>query len=82
MPPLEWDEVESINRKNFGIQRLNQVADFFIFQCFTRFAYQDLFALSPENIILVGPQKERWLCKHRGKTGVYEIVPMLTIIES
>jgi len=81
IPPLEWEEVETINRKKFGIQRLEEVADAYIFQCFTGFAYQDLYALSPENIILVGVNKERWLCKHRGKTGVYEIVPMLPIVE-
>ncbi len=79
--PLEWEEVERINRKDFGIDRLNEVADAFVFQCLTGFAYQDLYGLSPENIILVGPQKERWLCKHRGKTGVMEIVPMLPILE-
>ncbi len=79
--PLEWEEVETIHRKDFSIPRLNEVADTFIFQCFTGFAYQDLYALTSENIILVGPQKERWLCKHRGKTGVYEVVPMLPIVD-
>lgn len=79
--PLEWEEVETIYRKQFGIQRLDEVADAYVFQCLTGFAYQDLYGLSPENIILVGPQKERWLCKHRGKTGVMEVVPMLPIIE-
>lgn len=79
--PLEWEEVEKICKKHIGIQRLDEVKDAYIFQCFTGFAYQDLYDLKPENIILVGPTKERWLCKHRGKTGVYEIVPMLPIIE-
>ncbi|CDT07340.1 Integrase family protein [Sphingobacterium sp. PM2-P1-29] len=79
--PLEWEEVERICRKDFGIDRLNEVADAFVFQCLTGFAYQDLYGLSPENIILVGPQKERWLCKHRGKTGVMEVVPMLPVLE-
>ncbi|MDR3008657.1 MAG: tyrosine-type recombinase/integrase [Sphingobacterium sp.] len=80
--PLEWEEVERIYNKNFGIQRLDEVADAYIFQCYTGFAYQDLYGLSKDNIILVGRQKERWLCKHRGKTGVMEMVPMLPIIES
>lgn len=79
--PLEWEEVLTIFRKDFGVHRLNEVADAYVFQCLTGFAYQDLYGLSPENIILVGPQKERWLCKHRGKTGVMEVVPMLPIIE-
>ncbi|RKO69752.1 site-specific integrase [Sphingobacterium puteale] len=79
--PLEWEEVDTIFKKDYGIQRLQEVADSYVLQCLTGFAYQDLFALSPENIILVGPQKERWLCKHRGKTGVMEIVPLLPVVE-
>lgn len=79
--PLEWEEVERIYDKEFCIQRLDEVADAFIFQCFTGFAYQDLFNLTPKNIVLFGPTKEKWLCKHRGKTGVYEIVPILPVIE-
>lgn len=79
--PLEWEDVETIYKKHFGVQRLDEVSDAFIFQCFTGFAYQDLYNLTSENIILVGSTKERWLCKHRGKTGVYEIVPILPIVE-
>ncbi len=80
--PLEWEEVERIYNKTFGIQRIDEVADAYIFQCYTGFAYQDLYGLSKDNIILVGRKKEKWLCKHRGKTGVMEMVPMLPIIES
>ncbi|RZJ88316.1 MAG: site-specific integrase [Chryseobacterium sp.] len=79
--PLENEEIVAIIKKDFKIQRLQEVADAYIFQIFTGFAYQDLYDLRPENIKLVGPANERWLCKHRGKTGVYEVVPMLPIIE-
>lgn len=79
--PLELDEVYAIYKKDFGIERLNEVADAYIFQCFTGFAYQDLYNLTPENIILVGPTKERWLIKDRGKTGVSEMVPILPVVE-
>jgi site-specific recombinase XerD len=81
IPPLELEEVMRIYNKDFGIDRLNEVRDCFIFQCFPGFAYQDIYALSPENIIFVGIEKERWLAKHRGKTDGYEIVPILDIVE-
>ncbi|WP_199724477.1 site-specific integrase [Taibaiella sp. KBW10] len=79
IPPLELQQVFTIQQKDFGVDRLNEVRDAFIFQCFTGFAYQDIYALSPENIVLV--DKERWLIKDRGKTGVSEIVPILPNVE-
>jgi len=81
VPPLEYHEVLKIYNKDFGIERLNEIRDSFIFQCFTGFAYQDIYALSPENIALVGLVKERWLIKDRGKTEVSEQVPILPIID-
>ena len=81
IPPLEYDQVLKIFNKDFGIDRLNEVRDAFIFQTFTGFAFQDIYNLTSENIILVGQTKERWLARHRGKTDVYEIVPMLPFVE-
>ncbi|WP_222165947.1 site-specific integrase [Edaphocola aurantiacus] len=81
IPPLELEEVMRIYNKDFGCDRLNEVRDCFIFQCFSGFAFQDIYGLSPENIIYVGIEKERWLAKHRGKTDGYEIVPILDIVD-
>lgn len=81
IPPLEYDQILKIYNKDFGIDRLNEVRDAFIFQTFTGFAFQDIYNLTSENIILVGQDKERWLAKHRGKTDAYEIVPMLPLVE-
>ncbi|MBB5645711.1 site-specific integrase [Pedobacter cryoconitis] len=78
--PLELFEVESIWRKNLSIDRLIKVRDAFIFQCFTGFAYQDIYNLSPQNIVNVGAENEKWLIKERGKTKVTEMVPILPII--
>lgn len=79
--PLEFWQVEKIQQKHFSVERIAEVRDAFIFQCFTGFAYQDIYDLSPENIVLVGRKKERWLVKHRGKTEVGEMVPILPIVE-
>ena len=79
--PLEYHQVLTIYNKDFRIDRLNEVRDSYIFQCFTGFAYQDIFALSQDNIVLVGQEKQKWLIKNRGKTGVAETVPVLPIID-
>lgn len=79
--PLEFWQAEKIQQKQFNVDRISEVRDAFIFQCFTVFAYQDIYDLSPENVVLVGPKKERWLVKHRGKTEVGEMVPILPIVD-
>ncbi|MBB6130578.1 site-specific integrase [Mucilaginibacter lappiensis] len=79
--PLEMEQVQAIYRKEFTIPRLIEVRDAFIFQCFTGFAYQDVYALTADNIINVGNTGERWLIKERGKTSVSEMVPILPIVE-
>lgn len=79
--PLELFEIENIWRKKLSIERLIKVRDAFIFQCFTGFAYQDIYNLSPEHIVKVGVDNEKWLIKERGKTKVNEMVPILPIIK-
>ena len=79
--PLELLEVEAIYQKELSIDRIAEVRDAFIFQCFTGFAYQDMYNLSPENVVRVGRAGERWLIKDRGKTDVTEMVPILPIVQ-
>lgn len=78
--PLELYQVEAIYRKNITIKRMVEVRDAFIFQCFTGYAYGDIYNLAPENIIKVGNAGELWLIKDRGKTEVSEAVPILPIV--
>jgi len=79
--PLEISEVEKIWHHKITIERLDKVRDEFIFQCFTGFAYQDIYNLSPLHIVTVGTAHEKWLIKERGKTKVTEMVPILPIVE-
>ncbi|ATL48995.1 integrase [Chitinophaga caeni] len=74
---LEMDEVLAIYNKELTIDRLVEVRDASIFQCFTGFAYQDIYALGPEHYITVNGEK--WLKKPRGKTGEKELLPVLPI---
>ncbi|SFE33898.1 Site-specific recombinase XerD [Pedobacter antarcticus] len=78
--PLEIFDVEKLWRKKISIERIGKVRDAFIFQCFTGFAYQDIYNLSKDHIVNVGPQNEPWLIKERGKTKVAEMVPILPIV--
>lgn len=78
--PLELVEVDRIWRKEIGIKRLAEVRDAFIFQCFTGFAYQDIYAITIEHIAHYGIDAEPWLIKDRGKTGITEMVPVLPIV--
>lgn len=79
--PLEISDVEKIWRKKLTIDRLIKVRDAFIFQCFTGFAYQDIYNLSKKHIVYVGSGNEKWLVKERGKTKVTEMVPILPIVD-
>lgn len=78
--PLEIDEVYKIYSKEMPLSRLEEVRDLYIFQCFTGFAYKDLYQLSLEHIVYVGLDREPWLIKERGKTKVTEMVPLLPIV--
>ena len=79
--PLELFEVEAIYQKELSIDRIAEVRDAFIFQCFTGFAYQDMYNLTPDNVVRVGRAGEKWLIKDRGKTDVTEMVPILPIVQ-
>ncbi|SDF63732.1 Site-specific recombinase XerD [Dyadobacter soli] len=78
--PLEMHQVEAIYRKPLTVKRMIEVRDAFIFQCFTGFAYQDIYDLTTKNIIKVGNKAEPWLIKERGKTKVSQPVPILPIV--
>ncbi|MNX96626.1 site-specific tyrosine recombinase XerC [compost metagenome] len=78
--PLELDEVMKIYSKEMPIDRLEEVRDVYIFQCFTGFAYIDLFNLTEEHLSYVGLEQEPWLIKERGKTSVTEMVPLLPVV--
>ena len=79
--PLEWNEVQAImNLKNLT-PRLDRIRDAFIVQIFTGFAFQDLKALTIENIIRDPMTGVYFLCRERGKTGIDEMVPILPIVK-
>lgn len=78
--PLELQEVMKIYEKKMPVERLEEVRDIYLFQCFTGFAYRDLFELSEDHLKYVGLEFDMWLMKERGKTKVNEMVPLLPIV--
>ena len=72
--PLTKEELMRIANKDFGIERLNQVRDLFVFAANTALSYCDLAAVRREDIQTDG--EVMYLKKKRGKTGVTYILPL------
>jgi site-specific recombinase XerD len=75
---LTMSEVMRLYKKNLHIPRLSEVRDVFLFACFTGFAYQDVYGLTPANLE-IGIDGNLWIVTKRGKTNVPENVPLLPI---
>src|SRR5690606_34601583 len=75
---LDETELQILVEKNFGIVRLDQVKDVFVFSCFTGLAYADAKKLSSDNIVL-DISGERWIKIKRSKTDTRSSIPLLAI---
>jgi len=75
---LTMEEVMNLYHKEFASERLTEVRDVFLFSCYTGFAYQDVYNLTPDNIV-TGIDGEKWIATDRRKTGTPERVPLLPI---
>lgn len=75
---LTMEELDLMKAKNFSIERLNEVRDIFLFQCYTGFAYSDIEGFD-RNAVSIGIDGEYWITTNRKKTGNRESVPLLPI---
>lgn len=71
-------ELDALMNKEFDTPRLEEVRDVFIFQCYTGFAYTDMYNFT-KNDISIGMDGEYWLAAYRQKTGTKENVPLLPV---
>ncbi len=71
-------EIDKLKNKELKIQRLEEVRDIFIFQCYTGFAYTDLYNFK-RNDVVIGIDGDYWLSTYRQKTGTKENVPLLPV---
>lgn len=80
--PLEDNEVQAIINAKGLVPRIERIRDCYIAQIFTGFAFQDLKALTLENIYREPSTGVYFLCRERGKTGIDEMVPMLPEVKA
>lgn len=76
--PITMDDLNSIMDKKFTTPRLSEVRDVYVFCCYTGFAYQEVYDLTRENLVL-GINSKLWLTIDRKKTGEPEPVPLLPV---
>ena len=73
---LNEDELQAITAKQFGIERLGQVRDIFLFSCYTGLAFIDAFQLTFSNISK-GLDGNQWIFSSRQKTDTPTRIPLL-----
>uniref|UniRef100_UPI0032180AF1 site-specific integrase n=1 Tax=uncultured Draconibacterium sp. TaxID=1573823 RepID=UPI0032180AF1 len=73
---LSEEELAAIEKKDYKIERLQQVKDMFIFSCYTGLAYIDASKLSPNNI-KKGLDGMNWIFTKREKTSSPVRIPVL-----
>ncbi|KUJ51734.1 site-specific integrase [Chryseobacterium sp. JAH] len=74
---LSKDELKNLEQHQFASERLQQVADMFIFCCYTGLAYTEMATLKESNI-QTGFDDNKWLYIKRQKTKKSYEVPLLT----
>ena len=75
---LTMDELQTIYRKEFPLERLTLVRDVFIFAAFTGLAFIDVQQLAPEHIVRDN-NENLWIRKPRQKTKNMCNIPLLDI---
>ena len=74
--PLSSQELYTLENKVFDSERLNEVRDIFVFQCYTGLAYIDVKQLNKEEI-RTGIDGKQWIISKRQKTGSSTTIPLL-----
>jgi site-specific recombinase XerD len=75
---LSQGELDTLQNKQFLINRLAIVRDMYVFSCFTGLPFSDLEKLTPADIS-TGIDGEKWLIYNRTKTGNRSPVPLLPV---
>jgi integrase len=75
---LTKHELELLESKKFGIERLEMIKDLFIFSCYTGLAYIDAINLAPSEIS-IGIDGQKWIYTKREKTQTQLKIPVLPV---
>jgi site-specific recombinase XerD len=73
---LDPEELSLLESHKFFSQKLQHVADLFIFQCYTGFSYMDLDQFNPSKHIITDQDNYLWILKPRGKTEIDSQLPL------
>ena len=74
---MSSQELFTLENKVFDSDRLNEVRDIFVFQCYTGLAYIDVKQLN-KNEIKIGIDDKAWIVSNRQKTGSSTTIPLLS----
>ena len=74
---LSLEELQRIENKMFGIERLQLIKDLFVFSCYTGLSYGDVMGLSSAHLCL-GIDGKQWIYSYRQKTNVRIKIPLLS----
>jgi site-specific recombinase XerD len=77
---ITWQEMNTLIGWTFDLDKLNIIRDIIVFCSFTGLSYQEVYTLSPTDII-TGVDGKQWIAKDRQKTDGDETLPMLPIAE-
>lgn len=75
---LTEEELQALCSKEFAVERLSQVRDFFVFACFTGLAFSDLHGLRKEHIVKDNMER-LWIRKKRQKTKNMCNIPLMSV---
>jgi site-specific recombinase XerD len=77
---LNQKELNSIQEKDFAVDRLNLVRDLFVFSCYTGLSYIDLMNLKDSNIT-AGEDGAQWIKLFRQKSNEPTNIPILPVAQ-
>ena len=71
------NELKALEKHKFAQTRLQQVADLFVFECYTGLAYSDAMHFNYNLNIRKGPDKRHWIELHRQKSDQITLLPLI-----
>jgi len=72
---LSQEQLKKMEEADFGIRRIQQIKDLFVFCCYTGLAFKEMVNLKQKDII--NENGEPWLKVFRGKTNRFYMIPLL-----
>lgn len=72
---LKPEELEFLQNRKFISERLQQVSDLFLLQCYTGFSYADLAEFNPDLHIETDKKGREWIIKARAKNEIESVLP-------